>query len=117
LRTNKLDSLEKFLEEEKDFITNTNYEITRIELLIKKNQLDEAKNITKIMLKNTDVNLSIIKLIAQVYQRYYLYDYAIELYLRARRESKNSIMFAQELANIYQLQDRLYDAMNEYLNI
>ncbi|MBC8383248.1 MAG: hypothetical protein H8E22_05550 [Candidatus Cloacimonetes bacterium] len=117
MRTNKLDSLEKFLENEKDFLANNYYEITRIELLIKKNQLDEARNMVEVMLKNAKTNLSTIRQIAQVYQRYNLYDDAIELYLRARKGSKDSIVFAQELANIYQLQERYYDAMNEYLDI
>ena len=117
MRTNKLDSLERFLEDEKNFLTNNYYEITRIELLIKKNQLDEARKMAEVMLKNAKVNLSIIKQVAKVYQKYYLYDDAIELYLKARKESKNSIVFAQELANVYQLQERSYDALNEYLNI
>jgi len=117
MRTNKLDSLERFLEDEKDFLTNNYYQITRIELLIKKNQLDEARKIAEIFLQNTKVNSSAIRQVAQIYQRYHLYDDAIELYLRARKESKNSISFAQELANVYQLQERFYDALNEYLNI
>jgi len=117
MRTNKLDSLERFLEDEKNFLTNNYYEITRIELLIKKNQLDEARKMAEVMLKNAKVNLSTIKQVAKVYQKYYLYDDAIELYLKARKESKNSIVFAQELANVYQLQERYYDALNEYLNI
>ena len=117
MRTNKLDSLERFLEDEKNFLTNNYYKITRIELLIKKNQLNEAKKMAEVMLKNAKVNLSTIKQFAKVYQKYHLYDDAIELYLKARKESKNSIVFAQELANVYQLQERSYDALNEYLNI
>ena len=117
MRTNKLDSLEKFLEDEKDFLTNNYYEITRIELLIKKNQLDEARKIAEIILQNAKVNRSAIRQVAQIYQRYHLYDDAIELYLRARKGSKNSTAFAQELANVYQLQERFYDALDEYLNI
>ncbi len=59
LRTNKLDSLEKFLEEEKDFITNTNYEITRIELLIKKISLMKPRTLQKLCLK---IRMSIYRL-------------------------------------------------------
>ncbi len=117
MRTNKLDSLEKILENEKDFLTNNYYQITRIELLIKKNQLDEAKKMAEVLLQDSKVNSSIIRQVAQIYQRYHLYDDAIELYLRARKGSKRSIAFAQELANVYQLQERFYDALNEYLNI
>jgi len=117
MRTNKLDSLEKFLEDEKDFLTNNYYEITRIELLIKKNRLDEARKIAEILLQNAKVNSSAIRQVAQIYQRYHLYDDTIELYLRARKGSKNSILFAQELANVYQIHERLHDALNEYLNI
>ncbi len=117
MRTNKLDPLEKFLEIEKDFMTHNYYEIARIELLIKKNQIDEARKVAEILLQNSKVNSSAIRQTAQVYQRYHLYNDAIELYLKARKESKNSITFAQELANIYQLQERYYDALNEYLNI
>jgi len=116
LRTNQLDSLEKFLEDEKDYLTSNYYEITKIELLIKKNQLDEAKKYVDILLKKAKVNISTLRQIAQVYQRYHLYDDAVELYLRARKESKNSIVFAQELAAVYQLQQRSYDALDEYLN-
>ncbi len=117
MRTNNLDSLEKFLEDEKDFLASNYYEITRIELLIKKNQLDEARKIVEELLKDAKVNISTLRQVAQVYQRYHLYDDAVGLYLKARKESKNSIIFAQELATVYQLQERSYDAMNEYLNI
>ncbi len=117
MRTNNLDSLEKFLEDEKDYLASNYYEITRIELLIKKNQLDEARKIVEELLKDAKVNVSTLRQVAQVYQRYHLYDDAVELYLKARKESNNSIIFAQELATVYQLQERSYDAMNEYLNI
>jgi len=116
MRTNQLDSLEKFLEDEKDYLARNYYEITKIELLIKKNQLDEARKYVDLILKNAKVNISTLRQIAQVYQRYHLYDDVIELYLRARKESKNSIVFAQELAAVYQLQQRPYDALEEYLN-
>jgi len=36
MRTNELDILEKFLEDEKDYLASNYYEITRIELMIKK---------------------------------------------------------------------------------
>ena len=117
MRTNNLDSLEKFLEDEKEYLASNYYEITRIELLIKKNQLDEARKMVQVILKDAKVNISTLRQVAQVYQRYHLYDDAVELYLKARKESNNSIIFAQELAAVYQLQERPYDAMNEYLNI
>ena len=117
MRTNELDILEKFLEDEKDYLASNYYEITRIELMIKKNQLDEARKIVEVMLKDAKVNISTLRQVAQVYQRYNLYDEAVELYLRVRNESKNSIVFAQELATVYQLQEKSYDALNEYLNI
>jgi len=117
MRTNNLDSLEKFLEDEKDYLASNYYEITKIELLIKKNQLDEARKIVEELLKDAKVNVSTLRQVAQVYQRYHLYDDAVELYLKARKESNNPIIFAQELATVYQLQERSYDAMNEYLNI
>ncbi len=117
MRTNNLDSLEKFLEDEKDYLASNYYEIIRIELLIKKNQLDEARKIVEELLREAKVNISTLRQVAQVYQRYHLYDDAVELYLKARKESNNSIIFAQELAAVYQLQERSHDAMNEYLNI
>lgn len=117
LRNNKLNSLELLLENEKDFFTQNNYEIIKIELLIKKNKIDQAKDMVDDLLNKTSLNSSIVRKIAKLYQNYSLYDDAILLYQRARKKSQNPSMFAFELANIYQLQGKSHEALNEYLEI
>ncbi len=117
LRFNESDKLREFLETERKYLPKYTYELTHIELFVKENKLSQADKMTEQLLATASNNLSVYRRVAAIYQKYYDYDKAVEIYLSARNKSDNPTMYAQELAYIYQLQQKFEDAINEYLKI
>lgn len=117
LRFNQFEKLKDFLDSERDYLPAFNYELTMIEMLLKENKLSQAAAVKDQLLSSVSKNYSVYKRVAALYQRYHLYDQAIEIYMSAREETQNPTMYAHELAYIYQLQQRFQDALSEYLRI
>lgn len=116
-RKNYLDKLEELLKQEKEYLSQNYFQITQIELFIKKNELDNARYVARNMLSEARVSSGTTRQIAQLYQRYNMYDDAVALYLQAREKSNTPELFAEELAGVYQALDRPYDALDEYLKV
>jgi|GEM_PF-1343015 len=117
LRFNQFEKLDDILDSEKDFLPPYIYQLTRIEMLLKENKLSQADAVTEQLLASAQNNFSIHKRVAAIYQKYHLYDQAIDIYISARELANNPTMYAHELAYIYQLQQRFQDALDEYLRI
>jgi len=69
------------------------------------------------VIDNLTNNQQFIYEIANAFINRHLYDYAIDVYLKARKISNNNTSFSIELAMLYEIRGRINDMMEEFLNL
>src|SRR5258705_4664089 len=104
--------LEKIIRRENKF----SYQLDMGILFIKSGEVSKGDKYFKVLFKGNAEDVYKMKSGADHLASYSMFDYATEAMLQARMSSHNPSLFALELANLYRMQGKRQEMVEEYLN-
>lgn len=99
----------------KNFPNNVYYKIDRGLLFQNMGKPDEASSIYNAVVESSIENKYLVRSAAQYFINQQLTEYALKIYLQARKTNKDQSIYALELANTYRLLSKKPEMIEEYL--
>lgn len=117
LRQKNFEKLNNILESEKKYLNDEFVSLTKIDIYLKKGELENAKKEANVLIRSKLENHSYYKKIAEKFTKNLYFDESIKFYKKARKISQKPDLYASEMALLYQYQMDFQSAIDEYLNM
>ncbi|MCD4817376.1 MAG: hypothetical protein K8S23_01645 [Candidatus Cloacimonetes bacterium] len=112
----KISKADSLLKIKKIFFPKFNYSIKKIGIDLTKGNVKQAKKISDKYFKDFPGKINEYRNFALIFEMFHHYEYANELYKKARRISKDESLYSKELAGNYQNIKEYDNSIKEYIN-
>ena len=116
IRMNSLDKADQLLADKKNILTPIKYTSSNVSVELARGEYKKAKQIAEKFLSKNSSNIYYHKNIATIFEAYRQYEFAKNIYLEARKVSKDKNLYAKELAVCNQNLKSYKEAIQEYIN-
>ncbi|MCK4312257.1 MAG: tetratricopeptide repeat protein, partial [Candidatus Cloacimonetes bacterium] len=117
LRISKIEKAEKILEDKKNILSGIEYVRLKTSILLLKGEIKQAYKFCKNFLNENSRRMNYYKILANIFEQYRQYEYAIEILKQARKIANDNHLHTKELAFNYQNLKDYQNAIIEYLKL
>ncbi|MCK4654753.1 MAG: hypothetical protein KAU01_09930 [Candidatus Cloacimonetes bacterium] len=117
LRISKIGKAEKILEDKKNILSGIEYVRLKTSILLLKGEIKQAYKFCKNFLNENSRRMNYYKVLANIFEQYRQYEYAIEILKQARKIANDNHLHTKELAFNYQNLKDYKNAIFEYLKL